>query len=162
MLKPSKQQVAVREIQRLLDRGFGQREAARQLGVSRGQLFNILHGRTGVGKQSATAILANAGQKQSMLVFRDYGQVWVQPATWANRSLIGEYWEAVKRAREKGDWSRVEELRGRSVTIIDKGKRVRLKLVTDPDMLRQLDDAGQLDPLEVAKYGLRRARRGKK
>ena len=161
-LTSTKKQAVEREIRGLLAKGFSQRESARRLGISRGQLYNIIHGRTGVGPRSAASVLANAGQDQRMLVLRDYGSVWVDPSNKFNRSLIGGYWDAVGKARRTNDWSDLKKFKGRSVTIIDKGQRVRLKLVTDPDTLRRLEDQNQLDPIEVARYGIRRARRGKR
>ena len=154
-------QTTEREIRSLLAKGFSQRESASRLGISRGQLFNIFHHRTGVGPKSAAAVKANAGQDQRMLVLRDYGAVWVDPTNKFNRSLIGGYWDAVGKARRENDWSPLEKFKGRSVTIIDKGQKVRLKLVTDPNTLRRLEDQSQLDPIEVARYGMRRAKRGK-
>jgi len=95
-----------------------------------------------------------------MLLLRDYGNVWVQPANAANRSLLGSYWHALGVARETGDWSLLKKYKNRSVTVIEKGQRGRLKFVTDPGILRELEDRHQLDPKEVTRYDLRRAKRG--
>jgi transcriptional regulator with XRE-family HTH domain len=154
---PSKER-AEREIRRLAAQGFSQYEIGRRTGISRGQVFNILRGRTGVGQKSVRAVLENVRRDQSMLVLREYGSVWTQPANAANRSLLGSYWNAVKVAREKGDWGPLQKLRNRSVVVVEKGKRVKLELVTDPATLRDLENKHQLEPIEVTSYGLRRSR----
>src|SRR4030042_2007591 len=99
MSPPSQKQTALREIRRLRAEGFSQYEIARATNVSRGQIFNILSGRTGIGKKSIAAVIGTRKAQHGMLLLRDYGNVWVQPANAANRSLLGSYWHALGVAR---------------------------------------------------------------
>jgi lambda repressor-like predicted transcriptional regulator len=154
-------QIAEREIRRLQAEGFSQREIARRTNVSRRQLRDILSGRRGVGEKTIAAVIESRKTGQAMLLLRDYGSVWVQPANAANRSLLGSYWHALGVARETGDRSLLEKFKNRTVTVIERGRRGRLKLVTDPAILGRLEDQHQLAPKEVTHYDLRRAKRGR-
>jgi transcriptional regulator with XRE-family HTH domain len=157
----SKAPIARAVLEKLQAQGFSQHEIGRRTGISRGQVFNILSGRTGIGKQSVKRALESKTIKDEMLLLRDFGGVWVEPANWKQRQWIGQHWNAVKDAREKGDWSGLENLKNRRVLVIDKGKRQYLSLVTDPEMIKKLEDAGELEPVEIAYKHATRAR-GKK
>ena len=109
MVDLSKGKIAKDVLLRLEAQGFSQYEIARRTGISRGQVFNILRGRTGIGTKSTKAALESRKTDQKMLLLRDYGGVWVDPANLRQRSLVGEYWNAVKIARVSDDWSGLEK-----------------------------------------------------
>lgn len=137
-------------IEKMLAEGYSQVEVGRRLGISRGQIYNIKSGRTGAGVKSIESVSKSRTIKHEMRLLRSYGSVAVQPANMRQRSLIGAHWAAVKMAREKNDWSGLEKYKNRKVVIIDKGKRVSVPLVTDPDELQRLEDESQLEPITIA------------
>jgi hypothetical protein len=161
---PRDRAAAAAEIQRLFKAGFSRYEVGRRLNINPGTAWNIAHQRpsetkpTGVGARTAIAVKPNIIPRDPMRALREYGNVLVDPANERSRTALGRYWNAMKAAREKGDWSKLDEFRGKSIQVVEKGRRVKLVLVTDPAVLRRLENADQLDPSDIAPLSwLRRA-----
>ena len=144
---------AAAEVRRLFAMGLTRQEVGRRLGIPEGTAWNIAHQRpseirpTGVGARSAASVLRNARKPQSMPLVREEGTVYVDPASWGGRSKLATYWNAIDNWR-KGDSSLLQTFKGKYVLVADKGKRQRLYYVTDPAMLRDLDNRHQLTPRE--------------
>jgi hypothetical protein len=88
-----------------------------------------------------------------MALPREYGTVAVSPANQRSRTLIGRYWYGLREAKA-GDRSYLEKYCvGKKVQVIDeKGRKFWLPLITDKEILKRLDDEGQLDVQAIA-YG---------
>jgi len=143
-------------IRSLSEKGFSEREIARRGSVSRATVWNVLNPearRGGVRESAAGEIAKNLRHNEKMSLLRDYGTVWVEPANKRERSKIGSYWRAVRVARESGDWKGLEKYRGKSVTVIDKGKRSKLKLMSDRDQeaFAKLEERHLLKPDEITR-----------
>ncbi len=151
MASRSFKQLAEQRIKTLEERGFSQYEIARRAGISRGHVYNVLRGRAGLSQSTASEVLKNLNRDYRVHLAREYGIVAVEPANLRQYSLVGKHWNAIQRARESGDWEPLREFRRKHVYIIDKGKRQKLKLLDDrdSDVLKRLEEFGQLDPQEV-------------
>ena len=155
MATKSQKQLAENRIKRLEARGFSQYEIARRAGISRGHVYNVLRGRAGLSQGTAAKVLDNLDRDFKAALAREYGIAWVEPANSRQYSLIGKNWNAIQRARESGDRAPLREFRRRHALIVEKGKRVKIKLLDDRnwDLLMRLEEAGQLDPQEVTRAG---------
>ena len=169
---------AAAEIRRLFAEGYSRYEVGRRTGVNPGTAWNIAHKRpsekkmTGVGPKTARAVIANIETDPQMRVLRSYGSTWMKPATPRDATRLGQYWNAVQTARgdldkktgirKAGKWGPLKAFRGKHVWVVEKGKRVRYDLITDPEIIKKLEDQGKLDPAEVSRKGkkkrLRKAR----
>jgi transcriptional regulator with XRE-family HTH domain len=150
-------------IEKMLARGLSQAEVGRRLGISRGQVYNIKSGRTGVGKFSIKQVEAwksvwgelkvTEAEFNQMAIPREYYTITVTPANERARTLIGRYWHGLRDAKA-GDRTFLEKYcEGKKVECIDeKGRRFWLPLITDEETLKRLDDEGQLDVQAIA-YG---------
>lgn len=152
-LTAQQREQAAAEVRRLFAMGLTRREVGRRTGLPEGTAWNIAHQRpsetkpTGVGARSAAAVLKSARTPQSMPLPRDYGTVYIDPASVGGRSKLGRYWNAIDNWR-KGDSTLLDQFKGKSIMVADKGKRQRLEFVTDPAILRELDNRHQLTPGE--------------
>jgi len=143
-------------IRTLADMGFSEREIGRRGVVSRATVWNVLNPeahRGGVREKEAKSIVGRLKRDQRMFLVRDYGSVWVEPTNKRERKKLVAYWDAVDLAR-KGDWSGLEKFRGKTVTVLDKGKRGKLKLLDDRDRkaFNRLKDLNLLTPDEITRY----------
>lgn len=147
--------LAESRIQDLAREGFSQYEIARRVGISRGHVYNVLRGRAGLSKATAGKVLGNLDRDFKVALPREYGIAWVDPANTRQYSIIGKNWNAIQRARETGDRAPLREFRRRHAVIVEKGRRVKIKLIDDRDWdaLKRLEEAGQLDPQEVTRGG---------
>ena len=56
-------------------------------------------------------------------------------------SLLGQYWDAVQKYLQTGDASRLEKFKRKRIVLAD---RKRIRLITDPEQLGRLGNAGVL------------------
>ena len=145
------QQQALKQVKALKAQGFSRYEIARRLGVQQATVYNWYSGRTGISKKHAERIMASEVQsmKHEMLLPRDYGAEWIQPANWRERSKLGSYWNALKIAKRDDNWTDLKKYEGKYILVVDKGKRERMYFVTDPENIKRLDDEAQLEPIEI-------------
>ncbi|MCH8877951.1 MAG: helix-turn-helix domain-containing protein [Chloroflexi bacterium] len=155
MATRSPKQLAEQHIKTLEARGFSQYEIARRAGISRGHVYNVLRGRAGLSRDTAAKVLGNLDRDFKAALAREYGIAWVDPANSRQYSILGKNWNAIQRARETGDRAPLREFRRKHAVIVEKGKRVKIKLLDDRDWeaLKRLEEAGQLDPQEVTRGG---------
>lgn len=168
-------ELATAEIRRLFKEGYSRYEVGRRTGVNPGTAWNIAHRRPSekrmgrAGTKSAKAVIANIESDSKMRVMRGYDTIWMKPATPRDSSILGEYWNAVQTARgdtdkktglrRPGDWKPLKQFKGRGVWVVEKGKRVRYDLITDPEVIKKLEDRNKLDPAEVSQKGHRKTLR---
>ncbi len=145
------QQQALKQVKALKAEGFSRMEIARRFGAKHGTVYNWYSGRTGISKKYAEKIMSVEVQsmKHEMLLPRDYGAEWIQPANRHQRSKLGSYWNAVKKARSDDDWTALKKYEGKYILVVDKGKRQKMYFVTDPKDIKRLDDEAQLEPIEI-------------
>ncbi len=168
-------ELATREIRRLFKAGYSRTEVGRRTGVNPGTAWNIAHRRPSekrmgrAGAKSAKSVAANIESDPKMRVMRGYDTIWMKPATLRDSSTLGRYWNAVQTARgdtdmktgirRPGDWGPLKEFKGKSIWVVEKGKRVRYDLITDPKIIKKLEDRNKLDPAEVSQKGHRKTLR---
>jgi hypothetical protein len=143
-------------IRTLAEQGFSEAEIGRRGGIARATVWNVLNPeahRGGVRESKAKSVVGRLKRDQRMFLVRDYGSVWIEPTNKRERSKLRAYWDAVDLAR-KGDWTALEEFRGKTVTVLDKGKRGKLKLLDDRDRkaFDRLKDLNLLAPDEITRY----------
>lgn len=145
------QQRALEQVKALKAQGFSRYEIARRFGAKHGTVYNWYSGRTGISKKYAEKIMSSEVQsmRHEMLLPRDYGAEWIQPANWRERSKLGTHWNALKKAKSDDDWTALKKYEGKYVLVVDKGKRERMYFVTDPKDIKRLDDEAQLEPTEI-------------
>ena len=90
------QRQAIERVKALKAEGFSRMEIARRFGTKQATVYNWYSGRTGISKKYAEKIMSSEVQsmKHEMLLPRDYGAEWIQPANWRERSKLGSYWNA--------------------------------------------------------------------
>lgn len=125
---------------------------------------------TGAGPKTARAVIANIETDPQMRVLRLDRSVWMKPASPRDATRLGEYWNAVQTARgdvdqktgirRPGNWGPLKKFRGKHVWVVEKGKRVRYDLITDPKIIKKVEAQGKLDPAEVSRKGKRKRLKG--
>lgn len=137
---------AVDEIRAMRADGLSVREIGRRTGLGKSTVHDVLTGKYGVSATRAVVVGERVARYDGMLVVADGGVRVVDPATRRNRSLVGRQWRAIDAWRRTGDDRVLAPFRGKSIRLRG-GQRLRLE--TDPSVLRELDDAGQLVPDEI-------------
>ena len=137
------------EIRRLRERGFSVREIGRRTGLSKSHVHNIAIGKRGVSASRAMAATERLSRERSALVLTDGGLRAVEPLNRRERQKIGRYMRAIQDAKDTADF---RAIRRRFQRMVIKTSQGELRPETDPQVLRNLDDAGLLDIEEVFHY----------
>lgn len=137
------------EIRRLRERGFSVREIGRRTGLSKSHVHNIAIGKRGLSPPRAAAAAERLSGERPALVIID-GQVRaVDPVNRRERQKIGRYMRAAQDAKDDNDFRAIRRRFRRTVIKTSEGE---FHLETDPDVLRDLDDADLLNIEEVFHY----------
>jgi transcriptional regulator with XRE-family HTH domain len=137
------------EIRRLRERGFSVREIGRRTALSKSHVHNIAIGKRGISTTRANAAIERLSRERPALVLTDAGLRAVDPVSSRDRQKIGRYMRAIQDAKEANDFRAIRHRFRRTVIKTSEGE---LRLETDPEVLRDLDDAGLLDIEEVFHY----------
>lgn len=137
------------EIRRLRERGFSVREIGRRTGLSKSHVHNIAIGRRGVSTPRAVAATERLSRERSAFVLTDAGLRAVDPLSRRERQKIGRYMRAIQDAKDTSDFRAIRHRFRRTFIRTSEGE---FHLETDPDVLRDLDDAGLLNIEEVFHY----------
>jgi transcriptional regulator with XRE-family HTH domain len=130
-------------------RGFSVREIARRTGISKSHVHDILSGKRRVSVARAAAAAEQLYREQPALAIVG-GQIRaVDPLTRRDRLKIGRYMRAVQDAKRSSDFRAIRRRFKRTIVKTGKGE---VRLETDPEVLRQLDDANLLEVDEVFHY----------
>jgi transcriptional regulator with XRE-family HTH domain len=139
----------VEKIRRLREVGYSVREIARRTGISKSHVHDISTGRRGVSAARAAAASERLSLERPALAMIG-GQIRaVDPVSRRDRQKLGRHWRAIQDARQTGDYRQVGRSFRRTVIKTSEGE---FRLETDPEILRDLDDAGLLDIEEVFHY----------
>jgi transcriptional regulator with XRE-family HTH domain len=137
------------EIRRLREQGVSVREIARRTGLSKSHVHNIAIGKRGISAARAASAAERLSYEQSALAIIG-GQVRaIDPSSRRDRQKIGRYMRAIEDAKRSGDFREIRHRFRRTVVKTSEGE---LRFETDPEILRDLDDAGLLDIEEVFHY----------
>jgi transcriptional regulator with XRE-family HTH domain len=137
------------EIRRLHQQGYSVREIARRTGLSKSHVHNILIGKRGISAARAVAASERLSRERPALAIID-GQVRaINPVSRPDRQKIGRYMRAVQDAKRAGDFRNLRRRFRRTVLRTSDGE---FRFETDPAVLLELDDAGELDIDEVIHY----------
>ena len=137
------------EIRRLRQRGCSVREIARRTGLSKSFVHDISVGKRGVSTPRAAVASERLSREMPAWVFIDGGLRPVDPLNRRERQKIGRYMRAVQDAKHIGDYRQIRRRFRRTVIKTSEGE---FRPETDPEVLRDLDDAGVLDIDEVFHY----------
>jgi transcriptional regulator with XRE-family HTH domain len=146
---PTASQTLANEIRRLRERGLSVREIGRRTGLSKSHVHNIAIGKRSVSTSRAVVATERLSRERPALVLTDAGHRAVDPLSRRERQKIGRYMRAIQNAKEAADFRAIRR-RFRETKI--KTTEGEFHLETDPDVLRDLDDAGLLDIEEVFHY----------
>lgn len=139
----------IEEIRRLRQQGYSVREIARRTGISKSHVHNISIGKRGISAVRAVAAGERLSRERPALAIID-GQVRaIDPLSRPDRQKIGRYMRAVQDAKRAGDF---RDLRRRFRRTVIKTSEGDFHFETDPAVLLELDDAGELDIDEVIHY----------
>jgi transcriptional regulator with XRE-family HTH domain len=147
-----------RRIRELRQAGVSVREIERRTGISRSQVSNIEIGKRRASQRAAAAALERLGSgefsQRYALVAGEWQ--WVSPPHARDYSKWGRYERLLGEARRTGDYRLVRRTLSKSQRTIkvtgEGGEPRTIQLEVNPDILRQLDDQGQLQP-SVIKVG---------
>jgi hypothetical protein len=130
---------AVSEIRELAARGLGRREIARRAGLGQATVYGILKGQHGIGPARAQQVVAAQITQRTVTIEQPDGTaIRGEPATGREASRIAKFANAEKRAR-RGDFSALDDPDfRRPVLMIVDGKRMRVRLPTDPRFIEEL------------------------
>jgi transcriptional regulator with XRE-family HTH domain len=137
------------EIRRLRERGFSVREIGRRTGLSKSHIHNISIGKRGVSTLRAATAAERLSRERPAFVLTDAGFLAVDPVSRRDRQKIGRYMRAIQDARDAADFRAIRRKFRRTIIKTSEGE---FHLETDPEVLRDLDDAGLLDIEEVFHY----------
>jgi transcriptional regulator with XRE-family HTH domain len=137
------------QIRRLRERGLSVREIGRRTGLSKSFVHNISIGKRGVSATRAASAAERLSRERPALVLTDAGVRAVDPVSRRERQKIGRFMRAVQDAKKSGDY---REIRRRFRRTLIKTSEGEVRLETNPEVLRDLDDAGLLDIEEVFHY----------
>jgi transcriptional regulator with XRE-family HTH domain len=147
-----------RRIQELRHAGVSVREISRRTGISKSQISNIEIGKRRASQRAAAAALERLGSQEFS---RRYALVdgewqWISPLHARDFSKWGRYERLLAEARKTGDYRLVRRSLSKSQRTIkvtgEGGEPKTIHLEVDPDVLRRMDDQGQLQP-SVIKVG---------
>ena len=137
------------EIRRLRQQRYSVREIARRTGISKSHVHNISIGKRGISAARAVAASERLTRERPALAIID-GQVRaINPVSRPDRQKIGRYMRAVQDAKRAGDFRNLRRRFRRTVLRTSEGE---FRFETDPAVLLELDDAGELDLDEVIHY----------
>lgn len=137
------------EIRRLRQQKYSVREIARRTGISKSHVHNILIGKRGISAARAVAASERLSRERPALAIID-GQVRaINPVSRPDRQKIGRYMRAVQDAKRAADFRSLRRRFRRTVLRTSEGE---FRFETDPAVLLELDDAGELDIDEVIHY----------
>jgi transcriptional regulator with XRE-family HTH domain len=142
-------QALVEQILRLRQSGYSVREIGRRTGLSKSFVHDISIGKRGVSAPRAVTASERLSRELSALILTDGGLRAVDPLSRRERQKIGRYMRAVQDAKHIGDYRQIRRRFGRTVIKTSEGD---FRPETDPEVLRDLDDAGLLDIDEVFHY----------
>jgi transcriptional regulator with XRE-family HTH domain len=137
------------EIRRLRERGLSVREIGRRTGISKSQVHNISIGKRGISTARAITAAERLSRERPALVLTEGGLRAVDPVSRRERQKIGRYMRAIQDAKDAADFRAIHH-RFRHTVI--KTREGDFRLETDPEVLRDLDDAGLLHIEEVFHY----------
>jgi transcriptional regulator with XRE-family HTH domain len=137
------------QIRRLRERGVSVREIGRRTGLSKSHVHNIAIGKRGISSARAIAAVERLTRERPALSIID-GQVRaIDPLSRRERQKIGRYMRAIQDAKDDNDFRAIRRRFRHTVIKTSEGE---FRLETDPEALRNLDDAGLLDIEEVFHY----------
>jgi hypothetical protein len=139
----------VAQIHDLRQQGFSFQEIARKTELSKRFVQHLAAGTRGISPSRAAVAASMLGRSQSSYIISDGQQLAVHPLNRREYSKVGRYWASLKQARRAGDYRPIR-LRHRNTVIRTAEGDIRLE--TDPNVLRELDDAGLLSLDEPIHY----------
>ena len=118
-------------------------------GLSKSHVHYIAIGRRSVSTARAVATAERLSRERSALVLTDAGLRAVDPVSRRERQKIVRFMRALQDDNQSGDF---REIRRRFRHTVIKTSEGEIHLETNPEVLRELDDAGRLDIEEVFHY----------
>jgi transcriptional regulator with XRE-family HTH domain len=137
------------EIRRLRKRGLSVREIGRRTGLSKSHVHNIAIGKRGVSTLRAATAAGRLSRERPAFVLTDAGFLALDPVSRLERQKVGRYMRAVQDAKDAADFRAIRRRFRRTIIKTTEGE---FHLETNPEVLRDLDDAGLLDIEEVFHY----------
>jgi transcriptional regulator with XRE-family HTH domain len=137
------------EIRRLRERGFSVREIGRRTGISKSHVHNIAIGKRSISTARAVTASERLSRERPALVLTEGRLRAVDPVSSRDRQKIGRYMRAIQDAKEVNDFRSIRHRFRRTLIKTSEGE---LRPETDPEVLRDLDDAGLLAIEEVFHY----------
>jgi transcriptional regulator with XRE-family HTH domain len=137
------------EIRRMRGRGLSVREIGRRTGLSKSHVHNIAIGKRGTSAVRAAAATERLSRERPALVIIDGQLRAVDPVNSRERQKLGRYMRAVQDAKADNDFRAIRRRFRRTVIKTSDGE---FRPETDPEVLRDLDDAGLLHIEEVFHY----------
>ena len=133
-------------IRAMRDDGLSVREIGRRTGLGKSTVHDVLTGKYGISATRAQAVGEQAARYGGMHAVSGRGTAVIDPATRRDRAALGRYWAALRTWRRTGDPKPLAKFADKSIRLRG-GERFAFE--TDPDVLRELDDAGMLTPDEI-------------
>lgn len=143
------QAAAVEDIKRMRQKGISVREIAKRTGLSKTFVHDVARGKRGIsaGRAQSTLIQSMFHAGAMTVATGDDVRI-IEPLSGHDRTKIGKYWAAMRKARRKGDFDLIKrEFSRASLTINTTEGKVTLQ--SDPAILRELDELGELNPVEI-------------
>jgi hypothetical protein len=137
------------QIRRMHAARYPVREIARRTELSKSHVHNIIIGKRNLSPARANAAAEHLSREQSAFVFADGQLRAIDPLGRRERQKLGRYMRAVQDAKTEADF---RDLRRRFRRMVIKTSEGEVHPETDPEILRELDDAGILDIDEVFRY----------
>lgn len=157
-----REQALIYRIQGMLRQGYSYRDIASRSGLSRGEVFGLAHAQHATRSATAERALENLNRDFTINILTASGEEWVEPARLDAYSLNGEYWAAMRPVVESNftDFSSLRPFRGKSIDVIGRNGREKIRLLDDRDAatIRRLAELGELDPVDVTRGGSGRRR----
>jgi len=126
--------------------GLSVREIARRTGLGKSTVHDVVKGKYGVSTKRAESVGERVASYRGMLAVFPTDVRFVDPATARDRTLLGRYWHEIRIWRQLGDDQQLAKFTGKTIRL--RGGE-RIPLITDPTVLRRLDDASRLTPDEI-------------
>jgi hypothetical protein len=133
----------IADIAELTARGFGRREIARRTGLASSTVYGIQRGQHGISAARAAQVVARQMTYRSLRSVKlpDGSVVTGEPATARDSKAIADFGNAYQQAL-RGNISALDKPEfQRPVTLITAdGRRVRVRLPTDPAFIREMGE----------------------
>jgi len=143
------QAAAVEDIKRMHQQGISVREIAKRTGLSKTFVHDVARGKRGISAGRAqSALTLSTFYPGSMTVATGADVRVIEPLSKRDRTKIGKYWAAMRKARRKGDFDLIKREFSRANLTINTTEG-KITLQSDPAILRELDNLGELNPVEI-------------